>query len=126
VNQEQGEIVRLAHRCLIEVLKETVRRCDGVSMEQRGLFLVAGNHPCPVFLNSALRTGVMDAKEVLSRAARFFGELETQYELWTRDGVDADLEKAAKEGLYLHTASPIESGGKKVNSFLKWKRAEQN
>jgi hypothetical protein len=28
--------------------------------------------------------------------------------------------------LYLHTASPIESGGKKVNSFLKWKRAENN
>jgi hypothetical protein len=28
--------------------------------------------------------------------------------------------------LYLHTASPIESGGEKVNSFLKWKRAEQN
>jgi hypothetical protein len=28
--------------------------------------------------------------------------------------------------LYLHTASPIESGGKKVNSFLKWKCAENN
>jgi len=25
--------------------------------------------------------------------------------------------------LYLHTASPIESGRKKVNSYLKWKRA---
>ena len=28
--------------------------------------------------------------------------------------------------LYLHTASTIDSGGKKVNSFLKWKRAEKN
>jgi len=28
--------------------------------------------------------------------------------------------------LYLHTASPIESGGKKVNSYLKWKRAKKN
>jgi GNAT superfamily N-acetyltransferase len=96
VSQVPSEIVRLAQRCLIEVLKETAGRCESVAIEQRGLFLVAGNHPCPVLMNSALRTGVMDADDVLRRAATFFGELENQYELWTRDGVDDDLEKAAQ------------------------------
>jgi ribosomal protein S18 acetylase RimI-like enzyme len=117
MNQDQPEMVRLAQRCLIEVLKETARRCDGVAMEQRGLFLVAGNHPCPVFVNSVLRTGVIGASEVLSRAATFFSEIENQYELWTRDGVDEDLENAAKAtgmrfaaeliGMVLHRAPEL-------------------
>jgi NAD(P)-dependent dehydrogenase (short-subunit alcohol dehydrogenase family) len=34
--------------------------------------------------------------------------------------------KIEGEDLYLQTASPIESGGKKVNSYLKWKRAKKN
>lgn len=37
----------------------------------------------------------MDAIEVLRRAAIFFGERRHSYELWTRDGIDADLETAA-------------------------------
>ncbi len=59
--------------------------------------LVAGTHPCPVVVNSALRTGQMDAAEVLQRATIFFGERRHSYELWTRDGIDADLETAALE-----------------------------
>lgn len=57
--------------------------------------LVAGAHPCPVIVNSALRIGQMDAAEVLRRATSFFGERRHSYELWIRDGVDADLETAA-------------------------------
>lgn len=34
--------------------------------------------------------------------------------------------KVEGEYLFLHTANPIESGGKKVNSYLKWKRATKN
>ena len=34
--------------------------------------------------------------------------------------------KIEGDDLYLQTASPIESGGKKVNSYLKWKRVEKN
>lgn len=34
--------------------------------------------------------------------------------------------KIEGEYLFLHTASPIQSGGKKVNSYLKWKRAPKN
>lgn len=34
--------------------------------------------------------------------------------------------KIEGEYLFLHTANPIESGGKKVNSYLKWKRAPKN
>jgi GNAT superfamily N-acetyltransferase len=86
---------QLARRCLVSVLKETARRCGGVSREESGLVLVAGTHPCPVIVNSALRTGQMDAAEVLRRAAKFFGERRHSYELWTRDGIDKDLETAA-------------------------------
>ena len=89
------EIVRLTQRCLAEVLKETARRCGGVAIEEHGLLLVAGNHPCPVLVNSTLRTGTMDATEALRRAEAFFGERGHRYETWTRDGADADLEKAA-------------------------------
>lgn len=91
----EEEIVRLAQRCLAEALKEAARRCGGLAIEERGLLLVAGNHPCPVLVNSALRTGAMDATEALDRAEKFFGERKHRYEIWTRDGVDADLEKAA-------------------------------
>ena len=34
--------------------------------------------------------------------------------------------KIEEDYLFLHTANPIESGGKKVNSYLKWKRAPKN
>ena len=111
------ETARLAQRCLLEALKEIARRCDGVAIEQRGLFLVAGKHPHPGLVNSALRTGVMDAAEVLARAETFFGELENQYELWTREGVDEDLEKAAQDagmrfagefsGMVMHEAPKV-------------------
>jgi ribosomal protein S18 acetylase RimI-like enzyme len=37
----------------------------------------------------------MDASETLSRAEAFFGKCGHRYEIWTRDGADADLEKAA-------------------------------
>lgn len=86
---------QLATRCLVSVLKETARRCGGESRDESGLVLVAGTHPCPVIVNSALRTGQMDAAEVLRRTTIFFGERHHSYELWIRDGVDADLETAA-------------------------------
>jgi len=92
---QEEEVVRLAQRCLAEVLRETALRCGGGLCEEHGLLLVAGNHPCPVLVNSALRTGTMDASEALSRAEAFFGERGHRYEAWTRDGTDADLEKAA-------------------------------
>ncbi len=37
----------------------------------------------------------MDAQEVLRRAAVFFAERGHSYEIWTRTGVDDDLENAA-------------------------------
>ena len=36
------------------------------------------------------------------------------------------LVKIDGDSLHLSTASPIELGGKKVNSYLKWKRAKAN
>jgi len=117
VNQGEVETARLVQRCLIEALKEIARRCNGVAVEQRGLFLAAGNHPYPGLVNSVLRTGEMDAAEVLARAETFFGELENQYELWTRKGVDEDLEKAAQDagmrfagefsGMVMHEAPEV-------------------
>jgi hypothetical protein len=95
LQQEQDETVRLAQRCFADVLKEMARRCGGAALEESGLLLVAGTHPCPVLMNSVLRTGPMDAHEVLRRAAAFFAERGHSYEVWTRTGVDNDLENAA-------------------------------
>lgn len=92
---QKEEVVRLTQRALAEVLKEAARRCGGGVREEDGLLLVAANHPCPVLVNSALRTGNMHAHEVLRRAEAFFGERGHRYEAWIRDGVDADLEQAA-------------------------------
>ena len=81
----QTEVARLAHGCLAEVLKETALRCGGKILEQDGLLLVSGTHPCPIFVNSALRTGYMTAAEVFGRAATFFGDLGHEYEFWIRE-----------------------------------------
>jgi hypothetical protein len=91
------ESAKLSHACLAEVLKETARRCGGTALEQGGLLRVAGRHPCPIFVNSAMRTGPMAAQEALGRAAAFFGERGHGYEFWIRAGADDDLEKAAAE-----------------------------
>ena len=91
----ESEVIRLAQGCLTKVMKETARRCGGVSLEERGLLLVAGNHPCPVFVNSALRTGSMEAMEVLRLTSAFFAARGHHCEMWVRDGADADLDKAA-------------------------------
>ena len=88
--------VNRAQRALASVLKETALRCGGVVREQDGLLLVAGNHPCPVLVNSALRTGSMEATEVLRRAEAFFGELGHGWETWIREDADSDLQQAAE------------------------------
>jgi GNAT superfamily N-acetyltransferase len=93
--QEREEAVRLAQRCFADVITEMARRCGGAALEASGLLLVAGNHPCPVLMNSVMRTGAMDAHEVLRRAAAFFAKRGHSYEIWTRTGVDDDLENAA-------------------------------
>ena len=80
---------------LAAALTESARRCGGEALQRDGLLLVAGRHPCPLIVNGALRIGTMDAATVLERAAEFFGARRHGYELWTRDGRDADLEAAA-------------------------------
>jgi GNAT superfamily N-acetyltransferase len=101
------EIIRRCEQCLTEVLKETARRCGGAVQEEHGLLLVAANHPCPVFLNSALRIGATDAREVLRRAATFFGGRGHSWETWTRDGQDADLQEALTAAGMRVVAEPI-------------------
>ena len=81
----QTEVARLAHGCLAEVLKETALRCGGKILEQDGLLLVSGTHPCPIFVNSALCTGYMTAGEAFGRASKFFSNIGHEYEFWIRE-----------------------------------------
>jgi GNAT superfamily N-acetyltransferase len=90
------DIVTRARTALAAVLMETAERCGGVVRAEEGLLLVAANHPCPVLVNSALRTGSMDGKEVLNRAQAFFGKLGHGWETWIREDADADLRQAAE------------------------------
>lgn len=92
----EEQLVTRAQRALAAVLKETAQRCGGLVQEEDGLLLVAANHPCPVLVNSALRTGSMDPMEVLNRAQAFFGKLGRGWETWIREGADADLRQAAE------------------------------
>jgi GNAT superfamily N-acetyltransferase len=85
----------IAQRGLAEAMEQMATRCGGAVCNEDGLLLVAGNHPCPVLLNSALRLGNMDGDEVLRRARKFFGKIGNHWETWVRDGVDSDLEWAA-------------------------------
>lgn len=92
---QEDEVIRRAHRNLAEVLKETTRRCGGVGQEEDGLLLVAANHPCPIFVNSAMRTGPIGANEALRRSKGFFAARGKHCETWTLVGRDADMEQAA-------------------------------
>jgi ribosomal protein S18 acetylase RimI-like enzyme len=89
------EIIATAQRGLAEVLKEITRRCGGIAREEDGLVMVAANHPCPVFVNSALRIGPVDANDTLRRIKAFFAERGHHCETWVREGADADLEQVA-------------------------------
>ena len=91
------EAARLSHNCLAEALKDTARRCGGSAVEENGLLLVCGRHACPIFVNSALRTGYMEAEEALERAAAFFTACGNGYEFWIREGEDDDLLAAATQ-----------------------------
>jgi GNAT superfamily N-acetyltransferase len=92
----EKEFVTRARTALAAVLMETAERCGGVVRAEKSLLLVAGNHPCPVLVNSALRIGPMNAAQVLERARAFFGALDRGWETWVRAGVDADLQQAAE------------------------------
>lgn len=89
-------IVDQARKALAAVLRQTALRCGGVVEEDEALLLVAANHPCPVFVNSAIRIGAIDASEAISRARAFFGKLGRGWETWVRERADADLEQAAQ------------------------------
>ena len=91
-----GALARRGELALAEVLRETALRCGGVVLHERGLLLVAGTHPCPVFVTSALRTGPIDAQAVVDRADRFFRERGRAYDLWTRIGPDAVARSKAR------------------------------
>jgi len=93
----QPDFATLAHGCLAEALKATARRCGGKILEEDGLLLVSGRHPCPIFVNSALRTGGLAAGEAFGRAAAFFREIGNEYEFWIREGEDDDLLAAAAQ-----------------------------
>ena len=83
-------------KALAEVLTQLADRCSGEARHENGLLLVAGSHPCPLIVNSALRTGSLAADSVIQRASAFFADRKRHYELWTRDDVDADLQAAAQ------------------------------
>ena len=83
-------------KALAEVFTQLAERCGGEARHENGLLLVAGNHPCPLIVNSALRTGSLAADSVIRRAGAFFADRKRHYELWTRDDVDADLQDAAQ------------------------------
>jgi ribosomal protein S18 acetylase RimI-like enzyme len=81
---------------LAEVVALLATRGGGDAHREDGLLLVAARHPCPLIVNSAMRTGPVAAERVLDRAEEFFAARQRHYELWTRAGDDEDLQRCAE------------------------------
>jgi hypothetical protein len=75
-------------------------RAEGGSVEQRdGIVLFAGAHAYPgTHTNGVIRTSEqLSAREVVDEADRWFRPKKRGYTIWTRGGVDSDLDQLASE-----------------------------
>jgi hypothetical protein len=102
------ELIELCDLNFAEANRELARRAGGAVLDEDGLLLFAGNHPLPVLVNAALRTGAdADAASVLRRAEAFFAARRRGYTVLVRAHADDDLAAAAAAaGLHAAGNSP--------------------
>jgi ribosomal protein S18 acetylase RimI-like enzyme len=96
--RRRQELIELSDLNFAEANRELARRAGGAVHDEGGLLLFAGNHPLPVLVNAAFRTGgaqACDAASVLARADAFFGARGRGYSVLCRAHADADLADAA-------------------------------
>jgi ribosomal protein S18 acetylase RimI-like enzyme len=91
------ELIELSDLNFAEATRELARRAGGAVHDEDGLLLFAGNHPLPVLVNGAFRTGpqACGASDVVARANAFFAPRGRGYSVLCRAHLDADLASAA-------------------------------
>lgn len=108
-DRRRQELIELSDLNFAEATRELARRAGGAVHDEDGLLLFAGNHPLPVLVNGAFRTGpkACDAPTVLARADAFFGARGRGYSVLCRAHADTDLAEAAEAaGLHAFGNSP--------------------
>lgn len=97
-------LLAAADRSQAEVQRqEGLHAPGGAVLDEGGVLLTRGRGRLPVTPNTAIRTGDIDAIELVGRAASFFGEQHAGYTLHLRLGdVDDDLVAAAEAQGPLH------------------------
>ena len=94
--RRRNELVELCDLNFAEANRELTRRAGGAVLDEGDLLLFAGNHPLPVLVNAAFRTGPgADATSVLRRAESFFAARQRGYTVLVRAHADDDLAAAA-------------------------------
>ncbi|MBM4245716.1 MAG: hypothetical protein FJ148_18245 [Deltaproteobacteria bacterium] len=96
--RRRQELIELCDLNFAEANRELARRAGGSVHDEGGLLRFAGNHPLPVLVNGAFRTGgaqACDAEAVLAGADAFFGARGRGYSVICRAHADADLASAA-------------------------------
>lgn len=95
--RRRQELIELSDLNFAEASRELARRAGGTVHDEDGVLLFAGNHPLPVLVNGAFRTGpqACDATSVLARADAFFGARGRGYSVLCRAHADDDLATAA-------------------------------
>jgi len=98
--RRRQELIELCDLNFAEANRELARRGGGAVHDEDGLMLFAGNHPLPVLVNGAFRTGgpqSCDAASVLAAAATFFGARGRGYSVLCRAHADVDLMSTVTE-----------------------------
>lgn len=94
--RRRHDLIELCDLNFAEASRELARRAGGAVHDEDGLLLFAGNHPLPVLVNAAFRTGpARDPASVLARADAFFGARRRGYTVLCRAHADRDLAAAA-------------------------------
>lgn len=95
--RRRQELIELSDLNFAEASRELARRAGGTVHDEDGVLLFAGNHPLPVLVNGAFRTGprACDAASLLARADGFFGARGRGYSVLCRAHADDDLATAA-------------------------------
>ncbi len=104
------ELVRLSDLNFWEAYRDMTRRSrHGTLLEENGLLLHAGGHPCPVIVNGAKRIhDALPAEEILAQADAYFGARGHGYTINIRLHADQDLEEAVmKAGFSLALELPV-------------------
>lgn len=97
--RRRQELIELSDLNFAEANRELARRAGGAVHDEDGMLLFAGNHPLPVLVNGAFRTGgaeACDAASALAAADAFFGARGRGYSVLCRAHADVDLAGTAQ------------------------------